>query len=70
LLRPSWANSAGQLARFLANDVVLIVPFLNWLPILAPEPRTGLIIYTAVVTYSGLLAIYSLFIHKPTRLWS
>jgi len=69
LVRPSWANAAGQLAGFLAYDVVLIVPFLTRLPTTPPEHQVGLIIYTAVVTYSGLLAIYYLFIHKPTRLW-
>jgi hypothetical protein len=70
LLRPSWVNSAGQLVGFLAYDAVLIVPFLTRLPTTAAEFRTGLIIYTAVVTYSGLLAIYYLFIHKPTRIWA
>jgi hypothetical protein len=70
LLRPSWANSGGQLAGFLAYDVVLIVPFLQRLPTVAPEHRLGLIIYTAVVTYSGLLAAYFLFLHDRTRLWS
>jgi len=70
LLRPSWVNAAGQLAGFLAYDVVLIVPFLTRLPTTAPEHRIGLIIYTAVVIYSGLLAIYYLFIHKSTRVWA
>jgi len=68
LLRPSWLNSAGQLAGFLAYDAVLIVPFLTRLPTVAPELRMGLTIYTLVVIYSGLLAIYYLFIHKTTRL--
>lgn len=67
LLKPSWANAGGQLAGFLAYDLVLIVPFLTRLPTVAPEFRSGLIVYTAVVIYSGLLAIYYLFIHKPTR---
>jgi hypothetical protein len=67
LMRPTWVNAAGQLAGFLAYDVVLIVPFLSRLPTAAPEHRIGLIIYTAVVIYSGLLAIYFLVIHKPTR---
>ena len=67
LLRPSWLNSAGQLIGFLAYDLVLIVPFLTRLPGVAPEHKLGLIIYTAVVTYSGLLAIYYLLIYKPTR---
>jgi hypothetical protein len=70
LLRPSWLNSAGQLIGFLAYDVVLIVPFLTRLPTTPPEFQAGLIIYTVVVTCSGLLAFYYLFIHKPTRLWA
>lgn len=70
LLRPSWLNSAGQLIGFLAYDVVLIVPFLTRLPTTVPEFRIGLAIYTAVVIYSALLAIYYLFLHRPTRLWS
>ena len=67
LLRPTWANAAGQLIGFLAYDLVLIVPFITRLPTTAAEFRLGLIIYTAVLTISGLLAIYFLFIHKPTR---
>ena len=70
LLRPSWLNAAGQLAGFFAYDVVLIAPFLARLPTIAPENRNGLIIYTAVVIYSGLLAAYYLFIHAPTRVWA
>lgn len=70
LLRPSWTNTAGQLVGFLAYDVVLIVPFLTRLPTTPPEFQAGLIIYTVVVTCSGLLAFYYLFIHKPTRLWA
>jgi len=68
LLRPAWSNAAGQLAGFLAYDVVLIVPFLQRLPTVAPEHRLGLYIYTAVVVYSGLLAAYYLFLHPSTRL--
>lgn len=68
LLKPSWANAGGQLSGFLAYDLVLIVPFLTRLPTVAPEFRTGLIVYTIVVVYSGLLAIYYLFINKKTRL--
>ncbi len=70
LLRPSWLNSAGQLVGFLAYDVVLIVPFITRLPTTIPEFRLGLTIYTAVITYSGLLALYYLFLSKRTRLWS
>lgn len=67
LLRPSWHNSAGQLAGFLAYDVVLIVPFLQRLPTIQPGLRLNLIIYTVVVALSGLLAIYYLFINPQTR---
>jgi hypothetical protein len=70
LLRPTWANAAGQLAGFLAYDLVLVVPFLLRLPIVAPEHRFGLWIYTAVVVYSGVLAIYYLFVNPRTRIWS
>lgn len=70
LLRPSWFNTAGQLAGFLAYDVVLIVPFLQRLPTVAPQFQAGLIVYTAVVIYSGLLAFYYLFVSKPTRIWT
>jgi len=68
LLRPSWANAAGQLAGFLAYDLVLIVPLLARLPAVDPQFRASLIIYTIVVVYSGLLAIYYLFINAKTRL--
>jgi hypothetical protein len=69
LLRPCWVNSAGQLAGFLAYDAILIVPFLTRLPTVAPEHRAGLIVYTLVVTYSGLMALYYLLIHPATRVW-
>jgi hypothetical protein len=69
LARPSWHNAAGQLAGFLAYDVILIVPFLQRLPTITPELRTSLIIYLIVVTYSGLLAIYYLLLNPTTRIW-
>ncbi|MCC6614090.1 MAG: hypothetical protein IT320_11480 [Anaerolineae bacterium] len=67
LLRPGWANTGGQLAGFLAYDIVLIVPFVQRLSTVAEEFRLQLIIYTLVVVYSGLLAIYYLFINPSTR---
>ena len=68
VLRPSWHNSAGQLAGFLAYDVVLIVPFLTRLSTIDPALLPNLIIYIVVVSYSGLLAIYYLFINRETRI--
>jgi hypothetical protein len=69
VLRPSWHNAAGQLAGFLAYDVVLIVPFLLLLPTVNPRWLPNLIVYTLVVMGSGLLAIYYLFINPATRIW-
>ncbi|HYO88247.1 MAG TPA: hypothetical protein VER79_06330 [Candidatus Limnocylindrales bacterium] len=70
LIRPSWHNAGGQLAGFLAYDLILIVPFLQRLPTVADEFRTNLIIYTIVVIYSGVLAVYFLFLHPSTRIWN
>jgi len=67
LSRPLWVNAAGQLAGFLAYDLVLILPLVTRLSSVAPEHRIGLIVYTVVVAYSGLLAVYYLFVHPPTR---
>jgi hypothetical protein len=67
LLRPSWLNAAGQLLGFLFYDLVLIEPFITRLSAVSDENRLGLYIYTAVVTVSGLIAIYYLFINRPTR---
>lgn len=69
LVRPSWANAGGQLAGFLAYDLVLIGPLLSRLPGIAPELRTALVLYLLVILYSGLLAGYYLFFHRPTRLF-
>ncbi|MCL4254750.1 MAG: hypothetical protein KJ043_13370, partial [Anaerolineae bacterium] len=69
LIRPSWHNSAGQLIGFLTYDVVLIIPFLQRLPNLAPEFRLSMVIYLVVIIYSGWLSIYYLFINADTRLW-
>jgi hypothetical protein len=68
IIRPGWWNTAGQLTGFLAYDLILIVPFLQRLPTIAPELRLGLIIYTGILIYSGLLAIYYLFINAETRI--
>ncbi len=68
LLRPSWANAGGQLAGFLAYDLVLIVPLLTRLPAVDPQFRAALLVYIIVVVYSGLLAVYYLFINRETSL--
>jgi len=68
LLYPRWGNSAGQLLSFLAYDLVLIFPFLKLFETIKPEFRLSLIIYILVLIYSGLLAVYYLFINKGTRI--
>ncbi len=68
LLRPGWLNAAGQLVGFLAYDAVLIVPFLTRLVTTPPAFLPGLIVYTAIVLYSGVLAVYYLFLVHPRRL--
>ncbi len=67
LIFPASSNVRGQLLGFLAYDIVLIVPFVAHFQTVAPEMMTSLIIYTCVVSYSGLLAIYFLFLHPSTR---
>jgi hypothetical protein len=68
VLRPSWHNAAGQLAGFLAYDVVLFIPLLLLLPTTDADRLPNLIIYLVVITFSALLAIYYLFIHRETRM--
>lgn len=67
--KPLWANACGQLIGFLAYDLVLIVPYLQHFATVSDEQRLSLIIYVAVIIYSGLLAMYFLFIHQETRLF-
>lgn len=67
-LRPSWANSGGQLAGFLAYDVVLVLPFIEHFGKVEAQLMPNLILYFVVVVGSGLLAAYYLFINKETRM--
>jgi hypothetical protein len=62
-----WHNAAAPLLGFLAYDLVLILPFIRHFDTVADEQRLSLIAYTIVVTLSGLMAIYYLFIHPTTR---
>ena len=68
LLYPRWHNAAGQLLSFLAYDLVLIFPFLRLFETVKPEFRISLTVYVLVLIYSGLLAVYYLFINKGTRI--
>ena len=67
LLRPHWGNAFGQLLSFLAYDLVLIVPFVMLFDTVKPDRIFGLIVYIAVLIYSGGLAVYYLLIDPQTR---
>jgi hypothetical protein len=68
-LRPYWQFGRAQLWSFLVYDLVLIGPLIGHLATVSPVLRTSLIVYLAVLFYSGLLAVYYLFLHRATRLW-
>jgi hypothetical protein len=65
--RPKWHYACAPLWSFLAYDLVLIGRFLQHFSTVKPELQLSLIIYTAVLLFSGALAIYYLFINRETR---
>ena len=67
LLYPRWRYACAQLWSFLAYDLVLIGPFLGHFANVKPEQRMSLILYTAVLIYSGAVAVYYLLINRETR---
>jgi hypothetical protein len=67
VIRPRWQNAGGQLAGFLAYDLVLIVPLVLMLQNVRPERLPNLIAYIAVLVVSGAVAIYYLFVNPATR---
>lgn len=68
VLRPSWHNARGQLFGFLAYDLVLLPPFLAYLPHVESERLPSLLVYIAVLIYSGALAVYYLLFDKATAM--
>jgi hypothetical protein len=70
LLRPGLPFARAQLWSFLAYDLVLLGPLVQHLDRVSPELWLNLVIYIAILIYSGLLAIYFLFIDRRTRVWS
>lgn len=67
-VRPRWSNAAGQLIGFLAYDIVLIGPFVDRFDEVTGRQLLSLIIYSAVLVFSGALAFYYLFVSDETRL--
>ena len=64
---PRWGNAQGQLVGFLAYDLVLIGPFVDRFDEVHGGELTSLIVYTAFLAYSGVLAVYYLFLAPSTR---
>jgi len=67
LVRPRWTNAGGQLAGFLAYDLVLIVPVLTRTRSAYSGWSTSLTVYAAVIVGSGILAAWYLFVSPDTR---
>jgi len=70
LIRPRWQNAFGQLLSFLAYDLVLIGPFLALSKTVDANHWLNLIVYIAILLYSGAVAVYYLFLHPETRFGS
>jgi hypothetical protein len=68
-LRPVWSFVAAPLLGFLVYDLILIVPLLDHFSEVVDAQRTSLILYVAVLAYSGLLAIWYLLVSPATRLF-
>lgn len=69
LRSPQWHSARGQLIGFLAYDLILIGPFLAHFGAVDPAHRLSLILYVAVLVYSGTIAVYYLFVNAETRPW-
>jgi hypothetical protein len=64
----TWDDAIGQLAGFLAYDLVLAVPLLGRLPGIDPGFAVSLWLYLAVIVSSAALAIWYLLLDPRWRL--
>jgi hypothetical protein len=69
-VRARWDSARAQLWSFLAYDVVLIGPLLLHYPNAPAELRTNVVVYSAVLIYSGALAVYYVVLNRNTRGWN
>ena len=67
-LLPKWSNAAGQLAGFLAYDVILLAPFLDHFKDVSGGDLVSLVIYVTFLLYSGGLAVRYLFLAEEIRI--
>jgi hypothetical protein len=70
LVFPVWQNAYAQLWGFLAYDLVLIIPFARRIGGIDSAHLPALLVNTAVLVYSGALAIYYLLMARTTRVWA
>jgi hypothetical protein len=68
VLDPHWGNAVGQLAGFLAYDLVLLAPFFQHFSTATGGALVSLIIYIAFLLYSGALGAYYLLASDATRI--
>ena len=64
----TWDDAIGQLAGFLAYDLVLAVPLLERLPAIDPALAPSLWLYLAVIASSAVLAAWYLLLDPRWRL--
>jgi hypothetical protein len=69
LVRPRWTNAGGQLAGFLAYDLVLIVPLLTRSGSAYSGWGINRWAYTAVIIGSGIVAAWYLLLAPRTRMF-
>lgn len=70
LARRGWSNAGGQLAGFLAYDLVLIPPLVMRSGTIPGYWRDSLWLYLAVLIGSGAIAAWYLFLDPRTRIGS
>jgi hypothetical protein len=68
VIRPRWTNAGGQLAGFLAYDLVLIVPLVTRAGSVYSGWGINLVAYVAVIVVSGGLAVWYLLLAPGTRM--
>jgi hypothetical protein len=68
-VRGRWDSARAQLWSFLAYDVVLIGPLVLHYANAPDHLRTNVIVYAAVLVYSGALALNYLVLDRRTRGW-
>lgn len=67
--RPNWASARAQLWSFLGYDLVLFLPLAATLADPPPDLRVNVLVYLAVLAYSGALALYFLILNPASRGW-